>query len=104
MAETVFYSAEPEQIQYMALPNGEADVWLRRNREQVDSGDGWTWQAEETYLHTTLTRDEVAANFDALFDGTYDPETATPTIEERVEALEEQVAAMQAAGEENSNG
>ncbi|MCD7886733.1 MAG: hypothetical protein LUG44_03840 [Clostridiales bacterium] len=79
--ETVSYSQQPEAIQYMPLPDGSADVWLRRNITQVDGEDAWGWEAEETYIHTDLTRDEVAANFDALFNGTYDPE-ADNTLED----------------------
>lgn len=87
--ETVSYSQQPEAIQYVPLPDGSADVWLRRNITQVDDEDTWGWEAEETYIHTDLTRDEVAANFDALFNGTYDPEAPTTLEGIRVDKIAE---------------
>lgn len=96
MPETVYYNTEPEAIQYMVLPNGEADVWLRQNITEVTTEDEWGWTAEETYVHTDLSRDEVVANFDALFDGSYTTETEesddTDTVDARLTALEEAVA------------
>ncbi|MCD7820866.1 MAG: hypothetical protein LUG64_01460 [Clostridiales bacterium] len=94
--ETVSYSQQPEAIQYMPLPDGSADVWLRRNITQVDDGDTWGWEAEETYIRTDLTRDEVAANFDALFNGTYDPEAPTTLEGIRADKIAEMSADCEA--------
>ncbi|MCD8189062.1 MAG: hypothetical protein LUD78_02395 [Clostridiales bacterium] len=95
--ETVSYSQQPDAIQYMTLPDGSADVWLRKNIVQVDGDDGWGWEAEETYIHTDLTRDEVAANFDALFDGTYDPDAPTTLVDIRADKITEMSTACNAA-------
>lgn len=75
----------------MKLPNGQADVWLRRNIQQEESDDGVFWSADEKYIRTGLTLDEVNAQFDALFDA----EPVTPlTDSERIAQLEQQNAML----------
>lgn len=75
----------------MKLPNGQADVWLRRNIQQEESDEGVFWSADEKYIRTGLTLDEVNAQFDALFDA--DPETPL-TDSERIAQLEAQNAML----------
>lgn len=75
----------------MKLPNGQADVWLRRNIQQQESDEGVFWSADEKYIRTGLTLDEVNAQFDALFDA----EPVTPlTDSERIAQLEQQNAML----------
>ena len=75
----------------MKLPNGQADVWLRRNIQQEESDEGVFWSADEKYIRTDLTLDEVNAQFDALFDA----EPVTPlTDSERIAQLEQQNAML----------
>lgn len=75
----------------MKLPNGQADVWLRRNIQQEESDEGVFWSADEKYIRTGLTLDEVNAQFDALFDA----EPVTPlTDSERIAQLEQQNAML----------
>lgn len=88
---TVNYDSKPETVQYMKLPNGLADVWLRRNIQQEECDDGVFWSAEEKYIRTGLTLDEVNAQFDALFDA--EPETPL-TDSERIAQLEQQNAML----------
>ena len=83
----VNYDSKPETVQYMKLPNGQADVWLRRNIQQEESDEGVFWSADEKYIRTGLTLDEVNAQFDALFDA--EPETPL-TDSERITQLEQQ--------------
>lgn len=88
----VYYDAEPEKIKYELLPDGTANVYLRRNIKQetmaraADGGEetykGWT--AEETGFSTTATKEEVEAQFDNLVLS----KGEKPTLEERVSALE----------------
>ena len=78
-------------MQYMKLPNGQADVWLRRNIQQEESDEGVFWSADEKYIRTGLTLDEVNAQFDALFDA--EPETPL-TDSERIAQLEQQNAML----------
>ena len=87
----VNYDSKPETVQYMTLPNGQADVWLRRNIQQEESDEGVFWSADEKYIRTDLTLDEVNAQFDALFDA----EPVTPlTDSERIAQLEAQNAML----------
>ena len=75
----------------MKLPNWQADVWLRRNIQQEESDEGVFWSADEKYIRTGLTLDEVNAQFDALFDA----EPVTPlTDSERIAQLEQQNAML----------
>lgn len=83
----VNYDSKPETVQYMKLPNGHADVWLRRNIQQEENDEGVFWSADEKYIRTGLTLDEVNAQFDALFDA--EPETPL-TDPERIAQLEQQ--------------
>lgn len=86
MVETVQFQTEPARIMYMPLPDGSADVWLRRDIRSETSEDGTEgWIAEEVYLHTEKSRDEIARDFDAYFE----PER---TAEQRIESLESAVA------------
>lgn len=75
----------------MKLPNGQADVWLRRNIQQEESDEGIFWSADEKYIRTGMTLDEVNAQFDALFDA--EPETPL-TDSERIAQLEQQNAML----------
>ena len=64
------YTTRPDRIQYMPLPSGEADIWLRRNiaalppDEETGAG-GYT--AEEAYMRTAADREEVEEHFDEWF-------------------------------------
>ena len=87
----VNYDSKPETVQYMKLPNGLADVLLRRNIQQEECDDCVFWSAEEKYIRSGLTFDEVNAQFDALFDA--EPETPL-TDSERIARLEQQNAML----------
>lgn len=100
MINTVTFSERPEAVVYAPLPDGKADVWLRRNiRETVvqEDVDGETmtvtaWTAEEAYMRGTMSREEIERNFDRYFDAAavWTPEQdPVPTLVERVERLEE---------------
>lgn len=70
--QKAYFSDKPETIMYMQRPDGLADVWLRANIQQVEvKQDGEAcqqWQADETFVpNTKLTKDEVQADFFALF-------------------------------------
>lgn len=67
MIDMVAYPREPDRITYTPRADGGADVWLRRNI--VKSADGEEeWTADEVYFHTTMSRADVEANFDTLFE------------------------------------
>lgn len=95
----VYYDSEPEKIKYEALPDGTANVYLRQNIKQVDhtqiGTDGTetavkVWTADEKNIQTTLTEAQVEAQFDTLIlDG-----DSTPTLTQRVAALEDAISAL----------
>lgn len=88
---TAQYDKQPQTILYMPLPDGRADVWLRRDIRQEDTDEGSkAWAAEERYIRTGLTRAEVEARFDALFDAPEEEPETPKTPEERIEALEQE--------------
>ena len=95
----VYYDSEPEKIKYESLPDGTANVYLRQNIKQVDhtqiGTDGTettakVWTADEKNIQTTLTEVQVEAQFDTLIlDG-----DSTPTLTQRVAALEDAISAL----------
>ena len=96
---TVYYDEEPKKIKYETLPDGAANVYLRQNIKQIDqtrtSTDGnettvKVWTADEKNIQTTLTDAQVEAQFDTLvLDG-----DSTPTMAQRIAALEDAVSAL----------
>lgn len=89
MSDRVFYDKQPTPIQYMPLPDGSADVWLRKNITAAEDSDEWGWCADETYIHTGMSLDEVAANFDQLFNAN----VQRLTVDQRLAVLEDELAA-----------
>ena len=94
----VYYDNKPEKVKYEKLPDGTANVYLRQNVKQVDqvtSTDGAettvkVWTADEKNIQTTLTEAQVEAQFDTLvLDG-----DSTPTMAQRIAALEDAVSAL----------
>lgn len=89
----VFYASKPEKYLYMKRPDSTyADVWLRNNIQSYtnDMGEnGYT--ADENYILTELTEQEVADQFDTLF---LVANHSTPTIEDRISALEDAVLSL----------
>ena len=97
---TAIYYTEPNTIDYMELPDGRADVWLRKDiTETVDGEENTCWECEEVSFRTNLTQEEIEENFDEIFENgapIVDEETQEEvadgiTLAERVEALEEAV-------------
>ena len=86
------YGCRPDPVCYMPLPGTcEADVWLTKNAvEIVDGENAGMWEADEIYFRTTMSREEIEANFDTLFerDGLMTEPELPP--EERLAELEAQ--------------
>lgn len=101
----VYYDSEPSKVLYQPLPDGKANVYLRSNICQADRSDfnqdsknGETqkiWTADEKQFCTSLTKDEVSANFDQLF---MTADIPSPTLEERVAVLEAALMEVTANG------
>lgn len=71
------FLVEPVAIEYINLPDGKNDIWLRKNitkttRTNVvieNSKDETTvFTAEEAYMRGTVEKDEIEANFDKWFE------------------------------------
>ena len=90
MQKTV--SATPlEAVKIEQRPDGQADVWLRKNikQEEVtpeDGGEPYTqYAADEAHLVKAITQEEAADAFDDLWDEAVAAETPQ---DERIAALE----------------
>lgn len=90
MQKTV--SATPlEAVKIEQRPDGQADVWLRKNiqQEEVTPGDGGEphtqYTADEAHLVKTITQEEADESFDELWDEAVAAETPQ---DERIKALE----------------
>lgn len=103
------FTEKPETYVYMALPDGKADVWLRKNiteaTEKDEDGNKSThYTANEVYFRTSMTEDEVVASFDAIYEAggtSEDEDTGEEIIEgvdittsERIDAIEEAIAEL----------
>lgn len=101
MLNCIIFNERPAELLYAALPDGKADVWIRRNIREFaaeEDADGETvtvtsWAAEEAYMRTKLTREEIEADLDGAFAiaGAWrqgDDEEACPTDDERISLLE----------------
>ena len=92
----VYYDTEPAKILYQPLPDGTANVYLRKNIEQAERSTFnqgqeekmTVWTADEKQVITTMTKDEVTAGFDSLF---LSADIPTPTLKERITALEQAI-------------
>ena len=91
----VFYTEIPEKIKYMLQKDGHADVWLRKNitkysHDELEDTKSSGYFADEVYINTRLSYDQVDEQFDDLFEnGSIVYEDVT--IEERVDAIEEAI-------------
>lgn len=100
------FTSRPAAIQYMPLPKGGADVWLRKDiaeKKGTENDTEYTYfEAEEAYFRTNAPKAEIEANFEDYFAGNL-PKPPAPVISdsERIEALE---AAIMEIAEVMANG
>lgn len=107
----VYFDTEPPKVTYEPQPDGTANVYIRKDIEKFDetyqdgTGQETTvtrWKAEEKNFQTTMSKADVEASADELFYSQGEP----PTVEERLAAAEdtiaalmEQIAALEGGGE-----
>lgn len=99
----VYYDSQPEKILYQQLPDGTANVYLRKNITQAERSTfnedkeekQSVWTADEKNIKTELSKDDVEANFDQLF---LTADFPAPTLEERVAVLESAIAEVASNG------
>lgn len=100
---------KPEAITYEPLPNGKANVYLRKDMEQVEqtsieNGELHTqkvWRYHEKTLLTTLTKEEVTAQFDNLY---LTADAPIPKLSEIVDNLSDMVDDLSTRVDELENG
>lgn len=65
-----YFTSKPDALLYMPLPDStKADAWLRKNiQETTDEEGNHMWEADEVYIRTTMTRQQVEDHFDEIFD------------------------------------
>lgn len=68
--ELVFSSETPKAIQYNVLPDGTAEVWMRRDITEVPNteGEGTHFEYKEVMFLTNESEEVIASNFDTWFD------------------------------------
>lgn len=83
------YNQKPNPVTYMALPTGGADVWLRKNIQEIEQtyeeSKANVWECKEVYFRTDMSESDIEANFEKLWNMYGYP---APTTEERIDALE----------------
>jgi len=97
------YNYKPDEISYMSLPDGRADVWLRKSiTETVGEDSNTVWECEEISFRTALTEEEIIENINVIWENggpVIDEETEEEvadgvTLEQRVEANEEAIVEL----------
>lgn len=76
MINHVIFDERPEEITYAPLPDGKADVWIRRNvrefaAEESEEGEAITvtkWAAEEAYMRTNAPLSAIEADLEGAFN------------------------------------
>lgn len=101
ITERACFTEQPEELLYMPLPNGGADVWLRKNPNKVtpvneDGEPTAHWEVDEAYMRFDTdppTEVSVKSDFATWYDTAtaWQPEQPAPpskeTLEERVVSL-----------------
>lgn len=88
-----------EPVLYFPLPNGEADIFLRKNVvELLDKTGDVYYEADEAYMRGEIPLYEIEADFDAAYQKAA-AFTQRPGVErtelERIQALEEENAGLE---------
>lgn len=90
MQKTV--SATPlDAVKIEQRPDGQADVWLRKNitketiEDETSGEQREQWVADEVHLVKAITQEEAEASFDELWD---EAEASETPQDERIKALE----------------
>lgn len=82
------YNMEPEAVLYMPLPNGKADVWLRKNIQETMEDETTVWAADEVYFRTGLDRESIEANFETLYGNGGDEAGCGTSIDQQITDLQ----------------
>ena len=65
----VYSTDTPKQVQYNKLPDGTAEVWLRKDIiEEVTEEGGTQYKYKEVMFITSESEESIVANFDTWFN------------------------------------
>lgn len=96
----VIAAEKPEAVLIEKLPGGTRRVVLSRNFAAHQDDDGTGWRGEQAVFVLEPDRMESAEDIAAGFDGwweyaaAYSQDSATPTVEQRLESVENALLAM----------
>lgn len=98
------FTTMPARIMYMPLPEGGADVWLRKNIVESEDEDGNViFTADEVYIRISDSEEYVSEHFEDYFAGNLPAKPAYEIpITERLAAVE--AAIIELAEEVANNG
>lgn len=104
MITKAYFTERPESIEFMPLPSGDADLWMRKNIAEITDPETHevSYEADEAYMRTDATKAEIEADFEGWFETASAweppvPEKKPETENERIVALEEDVTALKKA-------
>lgn len=86
------YKDKPHsKVDYFLLPNGNADVFLHKNKTtETDSEGNIQYVAEEIFFQTKNTKEEIENNFDFYWNSAENI-VSEPTLEERLQQAEDTI-------------
>ena len=106
MIVKAYFTENPKIMNYMPLPEiGKADVWLRKNITKITGPETneVSYSADEAYMHTNVSEDEILANFDGWFETASKWQTSSDTnndtADERIAAI---IAELESIKTENA--
>lgn len=85
------------KVDYYSLPNGHADVFLRKNRRaETDEEGNSIHVADEVYFQIiqTVTKEQIESDFEYFWQDAEKTLAEPPTQEERLKALESAMLEM----------
>lgn len=79
MINHVTFNEKPETVAFTPLPDGKADIWIRRNirefaAEEDADGESLTvtkWAADEAYMRSAATLDAVEADIESDIEAAF---------------------------------
>lgn len=86
-----------KSVSYYSLPDGMADVYLRRELpiEKDEEGDDvYVYEEVNFKISADITEDEIRDNFDLLFEDAYALDAKEVSLEERNRADIDYIAIM----------
>ena len=107
MIKHAVFNERPESLTYSPLPDGKADIWLRKNirefaADEGEDGESLTvvkWAADEAYMRAAIPLSTIEADIEAAFGMAAawkqgDDEEKSLSEDERISLLEKENAEL----------